>query len=108
MPRIELLGLDQHFFAHADLAEVVQQRCVANFLHLLAGEARARVGAGVAAVDGFRQTHGKRGDAEAVAGGGGVALLDGRHRGFHEAFEQCLDVQVELAVFVSHRRLRSE
>ena len=39
---------------------------------------------------------------------GGVALLDGRYGGFHKAFEQCLNIVVELAVFVSYGRLRSE
>ena len=36
---VELLGLDQHVLAHADLAEVVQQRGVLDLLQLVERDA---------------------------------------------------------------------
>ena len=43
-----------------------------------------------------------------MAGGGGVARLDGGDRGAHEALEEGLDVLQQPAVLQRHRRLRGE
>ena len=40
---IKLFCLDQHFFAHADLAKIVQQAGIADFPHLIATEMNAGV-----------------------------------------------------------------
>ncbi len=70
--RVELLGLDQHVLAHADLAEVVQQRGVADLLDLLAGEAQCpefRLGQRIHLL---RQGHRQRRDTLGMAGSGGI------------------------------------
>ena len=40
---IKFFCLDQHFFAHADLAKIVQQAGIADFPHLIAAEMNAGV-----------------------------------------------------------------
>ena len=57
VPRVELLGLHQHLFADAHLAEVVEQRGVADRLHLVGREADLAEGAGVGAVRRRGQRH---------------------------------------------------
>ena len=98
LARRELLGLDQHVLAHADLAEVVEQRGVADLLHLVGREADLAEGAAIGAVHRGGQRHREVGHPEGVARGGRVARLDRGDRGLHEALEQRLDGLVEAAV----------
>ncbi len=89
---IELLGFDQHLLAHADLAEVVQQRSVANLPDLFAGETHRRKLAVAQTIDGHSQAGGELGDAEAVTRGRWIALFDRCHRRGDEALKEVADV----------------
>ena len=100
----ELLGLDQYLLAHADLAEVVQERRVADLLHLVRGEAHVTEGAAVTVHRGG-QSHREVGHPERVTRGGGVPRLDRGDRGLHEALEQGLDRLVEAAILERDRGL---
>src|SRR4029077_19867671 len=72
--RVELLRLDEDLLAHADLAEVVQQGGVANFLELLAREFEAAIGTVAGTVDHLRKPDGHTRDAAAVTVGRRIAL----------------------------------
>jgi len=73
----------------------VEQGSIAELLDFLARKVDVAVGSGVGSIDGLGQPHRQLGDALGMAEGRGVARLDGRHRGLHEAFEQSLDVPVK-------------
>src|SRR5215831_18472551 len=57
--RVELLFLDEHFLAHADFAEVVQQPGVPQLAQLIAREAHVAIRSFAAAVDGLRESDGE-------------------------------------------------
>src|ERR1041384_974216 len=96
---IELLRLDQHLLAHADLAEIVEQGGVADLLQLLARELHQSVGAVRRAIDDLGETDRHAGDSARVTVRGRVALLDRVDRCQHEPLEQPFDVLVQAAVF---------
>ena len=108
LQRIEFFRFDQNFFTHADFAEVMQQRCVAQLLHLFPGKAQLAVRSARLAIDRLRQRHCHFTHPVGMAGRRGVALFDGLHRGVHESIEEVFDVPIQPRVFVSHRRLRGE
>ena len=106
--RLQLLGLGQHVLAHADLAEIVQQRGVAKFTQFVPAEADVAQPGAVDTIDRDRQALGKTGDAEGMAGGDRIARLDGLHRGADETFEQLFDIGVENAVLQGHTGLSGQ
>ena len=108
LARGQLLGFDQHVLPHAHLAEVVEERGVADLLHLVRGEADLPEGTVVGAIDRGGQGHREVGDPEGMAGGRRVPRLDGGDRGLHEALEQGLDGLVEAAVLERDGGLRRE
>ena len=105
---VQLFRLHQNFFAHANFSEVVQQRGIADFLHLLVIEMAGAVGTGGNLVHNFGQALGVSGDAQRMPRRRGIALLNRGDGGFHKAFEERLNIVVELAILVSYRRLGSE
>ena len=86
----------------------MQQSGVTNLLHLLGRKANRRVGPGIDAIHDFREADRHLRNAQRMAGGRGIALLDGRDRSLHEAFEQLFDVLIEAAIFVGDGGLRGE
>src|SRR5207245_6290946 len=74
-----------------DLAEVVQQACVAQLLELLFGQANFAVRAGGDLGHRVRQTTRQLLHPARVTGRGRVSLLDRGHARLHEAVEQRLD-----------------
>ena len=102
---VELLRLGEHRLPHPDLAEVVEERCVAQLGHLVAGEAQPPVRLRGFLLDGPRQCRRVVRHTQRVARGGGVALLDRQHRGAHEALEEVLDLLHEPGVLDGNRRL---
>ncbi len=99
LQRVQLFRLHQDFFAHSYFSEIVQQRGVANFLHLLVIEMAGAVGTGGNLVHNFGQALGVSGHAQRMSGGCGIALLDRGHRGFHEAFEQAFEYRCRACDF---------
>jgi hypothetical protein len=83
------LALTSTCFAHADLAEVVEQRGVLELAQIVGVKAGRLVGAGVGALDGLGEAHGQLRDAQRVAARRRVALLDRLDAGAHEALEAC-------------------
>src|SRR5207244_11934575 len=69
---VELLGLDEYLFPHADLAEIVEQRGVADLLHLVRREVHLSVRPRGHAINGLREADRQVRDAEGMAGGGRV------------------------------------
>ena len=106
--RIELLGLHEHVLAHAHLAEVVQQRGVAQLHQLVVAEFELAVRSGLAAIDDLGEPDREVSHAERVARRGGVACFDRGHRRLHESLEQLANRQVQPAVVDGHRGLRGE
>ena len=108
LPIVELLGLDQHLLAHADLAEVVQHARVFDLAQIVAREVHGSerpVGDGVHLLG---QGHAQGGHAPRMAGGGRIARLDRGDRGVDEALEQSPDLVVEDRVLQRHARLRRQ
>ena len=80
----------------------MQQAGIAQFTHLVAGEAYARIRAAIHAVHGFRQRHREVGYAERMSGGCGVARFNGGYGSADKAFKQARDGVIQLAVFQGH------
>ena len=104
----QLLGLDEHVLANANLAEVVKERGIAELADLVGREAHVAEGPTGGAVGGLGEGHREIRDAEGVAGGGGVPRFDGADGGADEALEEDAHALVEAAVLEGHRRLRGE
>ena len=106
--RVELLGLHQHLLAHADLAEVVEQRRVLELLQIAAAEADVGERPVAHRADALGQAAREHADAARVAAGGRVALLDRLHARAHEALEDALDLVVKERVLERDPGLRRE
>src|SRR6266571_8547538 len=71
---VELLGLDEHLFAHADFAEVVQEGGIADLFQLFAREAHAAIWTVARTVHHLREPHGHARHPAAVTIGRRIAL----------------------------------
>src|SRR5580704_2915133 len=106
LPRIEFFRLNQNVFAHPNLAEIVKQRGITNFFHLLARKPCRFVFAGLHGIHSLGKTESERRDAERMSGGRRIALFDRCYGSANESFEEPLDFVVQLAVFIGHSGLR--
>ena len=102
--REELVRLHEDVLAHADLAEVVQERGVAELLEGGGIEADAPEVGGRRLLDRAGEAAGEERHPAGVAGGGRVPLLDRDHRRLHEPLEEPLDLRVQERVLDRGRR----
>ena len=93
--RVELLRFDEHLLAHADLAEVVQERCVLELLHFALRELHAGVRAAIGAIDRLREAAREHAHTKRMAARRRITLLDRLHTRAHEALEDAADLVVQ-------------
>src|SRR5207244_7097956 len=89
--RDELLGLDQYVLADADLAEIVQESCVAELLQLIVAHEEIAELPGPDLVEHAGEARGQTFDTARVTGGARISLLDRGHARLDETVEQRLD-----------------
>src|SRR5207237_921962 len=106
--REELLRLEEHLFADADLAEVVEERRVLELAEIVAGPGDALVGPGVAALDRAREADREIRDAARVTARRRIALLDRLDARAHEALQHVLYLGVEDRVLERDAGLRRQ
>jgi len=83
-------GFGEHFLAYADLADIVEQPGVEEFLQIARAENDlGKIGAVVVHDPG--QGHAQAGHPVGMPGGEGVTGVDGRGQGLHEGIDQGLD-----------------
>ncbi len=105
---VELLRLDEHLLAHADLAEVVEEARVLELAQILAREVRVLVRTVRLAVDDLRELDREIGDAARVTARRRIARLDRFDARLHEALEEPPDLVVEHRVLERDARLRGD
>src|SRR5438309_1556420 len=108
--RLQLVRLDEHVLADADLAEIVQQRRVAQLLALVAGELRPAPAARrpVRARQRVGEADREPGHAARVTRRGRVARFDRDHAGADESLEELLDLLVEQSIVDGRRGLPAQ
>ncbi len=84
----ELFGLDEDVLPHADLAEVVEQTCVAELLELVVSHVYVAILPSSDLSHGVGESGRQRLNATRVTGGARISLLDRGHARLHEAVEE--------------------